>query len=671
MDYNALSKEELYRENLSLQQEITWLRQAQNISDSLSTVILNRKRTEQNFKKINEVLLSLGTTFDENIHLLTNLCGDLTGAAFTRYIRLEEGNPDVINMDANKVFIINDLQNSPLAQSDPNISAYKLNTYIGKPVVCDGQLTGSIYAGYLTPQELTIEVEQVFIIIASALGNEESRRKAQKQLFESEERFRSAFRTSPDSININRLADGLYIDINEGFTELTGYTTDDVSGKTSIELNIWDNPDDRARLVSGLRQNGHVENLEAVFRLKDGGTKTALMSARVFYIKGVPHILSVTRDMTDRKKAEIAIHESEQKFRSVVENAFDGIYLISDNRFTYANQRFCEIMGYSAEEIASEDFNFNITLTDRSRGLIEERRQARLREESIPGIYEFEIMTKSGELKEVEVSTVKLETQGELMVLGIMRDITDRRKLFEELLLAKDKAEEVNILKSRLLANLSHEIRTPLNGILGFAELLREDIKDASQRSMADIIYSSGYRLLNTLNSILDLSVIESQFSKMNLKRVSLNSLAREVVVLFKPNTLKKGIGLNISTDQENIMVNADEELITKILNNLINNAIKFTDAGGITVTLFLEKIGNHEFGCIRVTDTGIGIKEEFQKIIFEEFRQVSEGQNRNYDGSGLGLHISKRFAEMMGGTITVQSELGTGSTFTLSLPVN
>ncbi len=689
------SKKDLIAENQSLLKEIDRLKKEEEDLTQFSAIMFERKRSEQSFKRINETLLKLGPSFLDNINLLTSLCGELTGATCTLYNRLENGllssigqwntppgfcsadRPeghicyDVIRQGSNQVVVINDLQNTPYAHSDSNVLNYNLITYIGKAVVCDGQFVGSICAVFQTDVMFTYEHEQAFTIIASALGNEESRKLAQKSLRESEERFRSAFLTSPDSININRLSDGLYVDINEGFTKITGYTLADVVGKTSIELNIWDNPADRNRLVEGLRLNGSIENLEAEFRIKGGGKKTALMSARVFLIAGEPHILSVTRDMTAWRKAAQEIQESEQKFRSVVENAFDGIYLISNDHFIYTNQRFCEIIGYSAEEISSEAFTFGITLTDKSKFLIEQRRLARLRGEDIPGVYDFEIITKSGSIKEVEVSTVKLESQTVITVLGIMRDVTERKHIYKELIKARDKAEEVNILKSRLLANMSHEIRTPLNGILGFAELLKDELQEASQRSMADIIYSSGNRLLHTLNAILDLSVIESQFSKMNFKTVSLNQLANEVVVLFMPNAQKKGITIGFLPEQQEVTVSADEQLVSKILNNLINNAIKFTHSGGVKVSISIENEELGKFGCIHVSDTGIGIRKEFQSIIFDEFRQVSEGQSRQYDGSGLGLHISRRFAEMMGGTISVISQPGNGSTFTLSLPAN
>jgi PAS domain S-box-containing protein len=694
MDTRQLTYEDLIRENQSLKNEIDRLRQDQIDISHLSNIIFDRKRTEQSFKRINDALLGLGPSFEENVNLLTRLCGELTGATCSLYNRLEGNNlcsiglwnappgfcavdqadghicTDVILQGTNQVVFLNDLPKTSYFLTDPNVSAYNLVSYIGKSVSCDGRVVGSLCAVYQTEITRSLEHEQIFTIIASAIGNEESRNHAQKKLRDSEERFHSAFLTSPDSININRLSDGMYVDINEGFSKLSGYTREDCIGKTSLELNIWDDPRDRDRLVDGLRKNGSVENLETVFRLKDGSKRVALMSARVFSLQGVPHILSVTRDMTEWKKAILALQESELKFRSVVENAFDGIYLITNQRFIYSNQRFCEIMGYSADEILSDTFDFLVTLTDKSRDLVERRRQARIRGEQIPGIYEFEIRTKDGQIKEVEVSTVKLDSHDEVQILGIMRDITERRRLFEELVKARDKAEEVNILKSRLLANLSHEIRTPLNGILGFAELLRDELKDESLSSMADVIYSSGNRLLHTLNAILDLSVIEARFNKMSLHQVSLNKLAEEVSILFMPNTLKKGIHMSFTADDSDIVVFADEELATKILNNLINNAIKFTHDGGISVRTSLERSGSYTFGCIHVTDTGIGIRKENLQVIFEEFRQVSEGQNRSYDGSGLGLHISKRFAEMMGGTITVKSKVGHGSTFTLLLPI-
>lgn len=254
--------------------------------------------------------------------------------------------------------------------------------------------------------------------------------------------------------------------------------------------------------------------------------------------------------------------------------------------------------------------------------------------------------------------------------IAIKEDITDRKKMIDELILAKEQAEEVSRIKSSLLANMSHEIRTPLNGILGFAELLKEDAKDENQQHMAEIIYSSGSRLMNTLNSILDLSLIEAQSDAIKLKPIDLNLLIQESTMLYNAMAARKGLYLNNIISNEPMMALGDENLINKIINNLVNNAIKFTKTGGVTVRGAVKQKEQTAFACILVEDTGIGIPDEYKDIIFKEFRQASEGHTRAFEGTGLGLHIAARFAQVMGGEITVESTLGQGSCFTFWLPM-
>jgi PAS domain S-box-containing protein len=171
-------------------------------------------------------------------------------------------------------------------------------------------------------------------------------------LRESEEKFSTAFHVSPDSININRLTDGLFIDINEGFSALTGYTVDDVKGKSSLDLDIWVNPEDRQRLVNGLRESGQVINLEAPFRFKNGEIKTGLMSARIIEVNGEFCILSITRDITDRKRIEVALQKSEERYQLIDEASQDLIYSYDrEGRFTHANSSLCRLLGLRPEEI--------------------------------------------------------------------------------------------------------------------------------------------------------------------------------------------------------------------------------------------------------------------------------------------------------------------------------
>ena len=202
----------------------------------------------------------------------------------------------------------------------------------------------SLKASPLDPEQLSRGVTFTVLDITE-------RKQADQALRESLERFRLTFNTSPDAININRLHDGLYVDINEGFTSLTGYTRDDVLGRTSLELNIWHDPADRQRLVESLREKGYCENLEAQFRRKDGTLTTALMSARIMPLNGVPHIISITRDVSHWKTAQKALWESEQRFRQLVENAPLGILSIDRlGRINDVNFKLAEILGSPSRE---------------------------------------------------------------------------------------------------------------------------------------------------------------------------------------------------------------------------------------------------------------------------------------------------------------------------------
>ncbi len=175
-------------------------------------------------------------------------------------------------------------------------------------------------------------------------------------LMKSEEKFRKAFITSPDSININRLSDGIYISINEGFTKITGYTEEDVAGKTSLELKIWSDPGDRDRLVKGLKKNGKVDNLEAIFNGKDGRIIYGMMSATIIDLDNVPHILSVTRDITDRHNTEEALKSSEEKFRAIAENLTDVIFLTDkEGKIRYISPAL-RSFGYNPEDCLGEFF---------------------------------------------------------------------------------------------------------------------------------------------------------------------------------------------------------------------------------------------------------------------------------------------------------------------------
>lgn len=236
----------------------------------------------------------------------------------------------------------------------------------------------------------------------------------------------------------------------------------------------------------------------------------------------------------------------------------------------------------------------------------------------------------------------------------------------KELVSARDNAEEMVRLKTAFLTNMSHEIRTPLTGIIGFAQILGEEI-DSEHGEFANLIENSGRRLLDTINSVLDLARLESNRMQMTLEPINIVDEAKRSVQLLTPLADKKGLTLSYEGSLNEVWLELDSAGLDRIFNNLIGNAIKFTSEGGITVSVQQspEKVE------LIVADTGIGMSKEFLPLLFEEFRQESSGADRSHEGSGMGLSITRKLVEIMGGTVEVDSEKGVGTTFTVVFPVN
>lgn len=244
-----------------------------------------------------------------------------------------------------------------------------------------------------------------------------------------------------------------------------------------------------------------------------------------------------------------------------------------------------------------------------------------------------------------------------------------RQKVEENLIIEKEKAEESNRLKTNFLANISHELRTPMVGIMGFTEMLAEEATDKSTKAMLDVIYNSSERLMETLDSILNISALESSRHELNIEKINLSDTLKSIYNDHKRIAERRGLELAIHLNDDKIFANVDVPIIRQVLSNLVKNAIKFTDKGFVSIRA--EKL-NHTVNTINIhiTDTGIGIPDSYQKLIFEPFRQVSEGLDRKFEGVGLGLTLTKKYVELMGGKLSLVSEVGKGSTFTITLPL-
>ena len=368
-------------------------------------------------------------------------------------------------------------------------------------------------------------------------------------------------------------------------------------------------------------------------------------------------------------QTEQALKESNEKYSEAFKSAPYSITIvrISDGKFIEVNDVFTSISGFTREEALANSAVALAMWVD-----IEERKwviSALLDGRDVTG-KEFLFRKKNGETIMGLFSSKIIKLNNELCIISSINDITKMKQAESELIKAKEKAEESDRLKSAFLTNMSHEIRTPMNGILGFAELLKEpNITIDEQQDYIQIMQISGARMLNTINSIVDISKIESGLISMDIEETNLNEKIEFTYKFFKPEVVIKGLQFRskdgLPTNEA--IIKTDNEKVYAILTNLVRNAIKFTFDGSIEFGY--EKKG--EYLEFYVKDTGIGIPLNQQQIIFERFRQGSESHNRGYEGSGLGLSISKSYVEMLGGRIWVESEEGLGSTFYFTIPYN
>jgi len=267
-----------------------------------------------------------------------------------------------------------------------------------------------------------------------------------------------------------------------------------------------------------------------------------------------------------------------------------------------------------------------------------------------------------------------VDASGEITNFVIVsEDITQKKQLLEDLITAKEQAEESDKLKTAFLANMSHEIRTPMNGILGFAELLKEpDLTNDIQQKYIHIIEKSGARMLNIINNIVDISKIEAGLMEVTISDAEINEQLDFIYSFFKPEVEQKGMKLivNKPLPDNKAIIKTDREKVFAIFTNLVKNAIKYSNKGYIEFGyLPVDTEQEPDPLVFYVKDSGIGIHKEKIGIIFDRFRQVSEGKNRHYEGAGLGLSISKSYVEMLGGKIWVESEVDVGSCFYFTLP--
>ncbi|MBE2280910.1 MAG: PAS domain S-box protein [Ignavibacteriaceae bacterium] len=485
--------------------------------------------------------------------------------------------------------------------------------------------------------------------------------KIQAELKKSEEKFRTLFN---DHSAIKLIIDpetGTIYDANKSAINFYGYSFEELKNMKLSEINIMDSNELKEvykDVLKGIETHFYFKH-----KLKSGLIRDVeVYSSKIIiedkeFIHGI--ILDVTESFADKIKIMMMSKAIEQSPISVVITDIAG-------KIEYLNPMMCTTTGYSHDELTGQ--NPRILKSGEHNQSVYKNLWATI---SSGKSWHGELLNKkkTGELywEDCIISPI-FNKNGEITnYVAVKEDITEKKKWIQELIAAKERAEDMNKIKSYFFANMSHELRTPLIGILGYSELMLEDYADKPDLvKIAKTINKSGERLNETLNLILNLSKFESGNMETNLAEKNIVPVIQESFTLYQVTAAQKGLDFKLECEEKEIIIKVDEILFLNILNNLINNGIKFTHKGSVTVTV---KKGNG-YVLIIVRDTGIGIAPENQSIIWEEFRQASEGFGRSFEGTGLGLTIAKKYTELMGGVIEIESTPEIGSAFSLRFPL-
>ena len=512
------------------------------------------------------------------------------------------------------------------------------------------------------------------------------------QLLMAQQRFEHLFRSNPVPMSLSTLPRRVFVDINEAFETSTGYARHQVLGRTSAELGLWVEGEQRETVAEAIRKSGRVDNLEIRHRRQDGAIRHGLYSAEIFDHDGRPHLLSTVVDITGLKLTEIQLHENqlvladnERRLRDVLAATRIGTWEwnLATGEVLH-NDQWYALLGYAPGSIPPTVEGFLNLIAPEDRPQVGQRIDQLIQGRS-------QQYASDHRMRRVDGSMMWVQDQGRIVhrdaagtplrVAGCFIDISAR-------MAAEDQLRQTNIdlerqtaianhmaaaaemasqAKSAFLANMSHEIRTPMNGILGMTELILGTRLDAEQEDYARTAYRSAEALLILLNDILDFSKIDA--GKLALEAIPFDpgALVYDVVELFRPRITGNGVELliHLAPDLPNRAI-GDPGRWRQILTNLVGNGIKFTAQGHVLVDLAWR---DGAF-ILAVQDTGIGIPVDRQAELFQPFVQADASTTRKFGGTGLGLAISRRLAELMGGNLEVASLPGQGSTFTLRLPL-
>ncbi|MGD7035644.1 PAS domain S-box protein [Methylotuvimicrobium buryatense] len=461
---------------------------------------------------------------------------------------------------------------------------------------------------------------------------------------------------------------------SERIAPLFGYPDGNLETSYENFLNAI-HPEDRqavVKAVSACLEYDEPYNIEHRVIWPDGTERWLLERGAVVRDEGKPtQMLGVVQDIDDRKRAELALAEREKYlriFQHIVDSVVDGVITIGADGIIHSfNPAACAIFGYRESDIVGR--KVNELMPEPHRSEIDnylQRYCATGTGKIINQQLEVAGLKADGNIFPLEIAFSQIKLSDDLLFVGLARDITERKRAEQALITARVIAERANQTKSDFLSNMSHELRTPMNAILGFGQLLQYDetLSDTQKEDVGEIL-KAGRHLLDLINEILDLAKIESGRISLSIEPVRVAPIIEECLSLVSTQADKRRISLR-NNAQEDFTVQADQTRLKQTLLNLISNAIKYNREGGLVAVEAMPK--DSEYLSIQITDTGRGIPKERLHELFQPFNRL-DAENSAIEGTGIGLTISRRIVEMMGGAIEVESEVGVGSRFMITLP--
>ena len=682
----------------------------------------NLKRSAERLRRINDCLLNLGVNPKDNINRLTALCGEMLGASFALYNSLEKGHLcdsngwqlPALDRECRAVteymfyegvrklslFAEEDLEKPQYGQISAEVKALGIKSYAGHLVRRGQTVVGSLSAVFIGQFSPTQEDRQIIGLLAAAIGTEELRKHAEDELFAEKERIRVTLRSIGDGVIVTDKHGRITL-INTVAEETTGWKEEEALGRQLTE--VFHLVSEKTRLPSEnpvnkvLREGKVITMANHTALIARDGTMRAIADSGAPILDGagkIQGVVLVFRDVSEeRGKQGIS-----EKFRYMTEMTTDWLWEINAHAvYTYVSPKVRDVLGYEAKAVIGKSL-FDLMSVEETLRVEPVIRQSMT--EHLPFFLSDNInIHKDGHEVIFETHGVPVFDDDHTFCgyRGIGRDITERRKkdaMLLKLEIENKASEAANQAKSMFLATMSHELRTPLNVIIVSGDVLSKNMFGAlneKQKEYVDGIINSGRHLLSLINDILDLSKVEADKMELHTEPQNLCELFQSINALLGENVAKSQLTLRMDIDPVFAApVAVDTRKFRQIVLNLLSNALKFTPANGLialsaskisAASLFLLNAttaaelsalnpGVAQYILVSVRDNGIGIRPEDMGKLFRPFSQVEDSDTRNYEGTGLGLALVKRFVELHKGRVWAESTVGKGSVFTFVIPI-